>query len=178
MIRIPLLIRDVCGRTRPRDLPGRIITYAGLWWLITGGDPASWSWGVPAIVAAAVINPFPMAGRWRVSAGGMLIFALTFIGFSLRSATDVALRALLPLQLLTPALLEYTWRLPPNGSRIFLANLINLMPGTLCVRITDNAMTVHTIGDTARTLAALERLEELTGALLKQPLAHHYRDGP
>lgn len=172
MTRIPAFIHDIIGRTRPRDLPGRLLLYAGLWWLITGGDGDAWTWGIAAVAAAAVISPFPSHHPWRISVAGAIAFVPVFALFSLRSALDVARRALHPRRPLTPALLDYPWRLPDNGSRVFLANLINLMPGTLCVRITGQAMTVHTIGDTTRTLAGLERLETLTATLLKQPLHH------
>ena len=172
VIRIPTFVRDIIGRTRLRDLPGRLLLYAGLWWLITGGDSDAWIWGVPAVIAAAVISPFPGRPPWQVSITGAAVFLPAFVMFSLRGAVDVARRALHPQRPLTPALLDYPWRLPDNGSRVFLANLINLMPGTLCVHITGHAMTVHTIGDTSRTLAGLERLETLTANLLKEPLRH------
>ncbi len=171
--RIPAFIHDVIGRTRPRDLPGRVILYAGIWWLLTGGDSDAWAWGIPAVAAAALISPFPSLLFWRLSISGALGFIAVFAAFSLRSGLDVAGRALHPRRPLTPALLDYPWRLPDNGSRIFLANLINLMPGTLCVRITDEVMTVHTIGDTERALAGLRRLETLTARLLQQPVNHN-----
>ena len=168
--RIPSFIRDIIGRTRPRDLPGRLILYAGLWWLITGGDAGAWTWGAPAVAAAAIISPFPGRSPWQISIPGALTFLPVFVVFSLRGALDVARRALHPRRPLNPALLDYPWRLPDNGSRVFLANLINLMPGTLCVRITGRAMTVHTIGNTTRTLSGLAQLEARTAMLLKQPL--------
>ena len=164
------LIRDIIGPTRPRDLPGRLLAYALLWWLITGGDATAWTWGLPAIVAAALISPLPPGTAWRISPLAALRFVPAFLLFSVRSASDVALRAAHPQRPLHPALLDYPWTLPPEGGRIFLANLINLMPGTLCVRISDTAMTVHTIGDTDRTLTGIHELEALTAALFKVPL--------
>lgn len=140
-------------------LPARLVAYAAIWAILTDGDAASWLWGVPAIIAAALCNPFQddASRPWRP--GRLPRFVPVFIWFSLRSAVDVAWRALQLRRPLQPTLVDYFWRLPPGRARIFLANLINLMPGTLCVRISDRALTVHILDNPPRALSGLRRLE-------------------
>jgi multicomponent Na+:H+ antiporter subunit E len=149
-------------------LPLRILAYAGIWWIITGGE-GGWLWGLPAVLVAALFNPFPRSERWRWRLRGVLVFVPIFAWLSLRSALDVAYRAVHPSRPLNPALIEFIWQVEGGHARVFLANLINLMPGTLCVRITDQGMTVHILGDPTRTKAGLERLEVVVGSLF-QPL--------
>jgi len=145
-------------------LPLRILTYAGIWWIITGGE-GGWLWGVPAVLIAALFNPFPTSERWRWRLRGVLVFLPVFMWLSLRSAADVAWRAVHPSRPLNPALVDFIWHLEGGHARVFLANLINLMPGTLCVSITENGMTVHVLGDPVRTMDGLERLETMVGDL-------------
>lgn len=147
-------------------LPLRILAYAGIWWILTAGE-GGWLWGLPAVVAAALFNPFPTTERWRWRLRGVLVFVPVFAWLSLRSAADVAARALRPSRPLNPALVDFVWHVEGGHARVFFANLINLMPGTLCVRITDQGMTVHILGDPTRVMAGLARLERVVAALFQ-----------
>ncbi len=147
-------------------LPLRILGYAGIWWIITGGE-GGWLWGLPAVLIAALFNPFPTTERWRWRLRGVLVFVPVFVSLSLRSAADVAWRAVQPSRPLDPAVIDFIWHVEGEQARVFLANLINLMPGTLCVRITDRGMTVHILGDPVRRMAGLERLEAVVGGLFR-----------
>ncbi len=155
------------GQLAGRGLLVRLLLYALVWWILTGGDVASWGWGLPAVFMAALLNPFPANRSLRPAPRVLLRFVRVFVLWSLRGALDVGWRALQPKRPLSPALLDYPWQLESRASRVFLANLINLMPGTLCVRITDTAMTVHVIGNAERTLAGLAHLEFLVAQLLE-----------
>lgn len=153
-------------RNRPyRGLITRLAVCAGLWWVLTDGELGSWLWGLPAVLGAVLFNPFhdPTLRSWRPV--GVLRFIPVFLWFSLRSALDVAWRAMHPERPLAPTLVDYPWRLPAGRARIFLANLINLMPGTLCVRIGDRALTVHILANPDATLAGLQRLEHHVAGL-------------
>lgn len=147
----------------------RLLIYAGLWWVLTEGDIVAWFWGVPAILAAALLNPFPTP-LWRLNPFGVMRFVPIFIGYSLRSAVDVGGRAIHPGRPLRPALIDYPWRLPSVSSRVFFANLINLMPGTLCVREAERAVTVHILGGTTGTHTRLARLEYHVATLFGEKL--------
>lgn len=150
--------------------PGLLIRMAGyalVWWVLTGGEAGSWVWGVPAVLAAALLNPFPAKGRLRLRPVVLFRFCCVFIAWSVRGALDVGGRVLRPERLLTTTLVDHPWTLRARSARIFFANLINLMPGTLCIRITDSTMTVHVIGDPERALTALTRLEAIVMQLVE-----------
>lgn len=150
----------------------RFTGYAALWWIISGGD-GGWLWGIPAVLIAALFNPFPGSERWHWRLRGLLVFVPVFVWLSLRSAFDVAWRALHPARPLDPALIDVAWSLDSWHARLFFANLINLMPGTLCVRITEQGMTVHCLGRTEQTLAGLQRLETVIGNLFRSEESPH-----
>ena len=139
-------------------LPLRLATYCALWWILSGGE-GGWLWGLPAVAAAALFNPFPRGARWRPRWSRVLLFIPVFCRLSLRSALDVAWRAVHPRRPLDPVLVDYPWQLPDEGGRVFLASLLTLMPGTLCARISARSMTVHIIGDAADRLEGIARLE-------------------
>ncbi len=161
------IIATVRRQLSGRGLALRLLLYALVWWVLTAGDTGAWVWGVPAVAGAALFNPFPANGRLRLAPLALLRFAQRFILGSLTGALDVGLRALQPARPLSPALVDYPWQLQTRSARIFMANLINLMPGTLCVRITDTAMSVHVIGDAERTVAGLAKLEQLVADLME-----------
>ncbi|OOG22706.1 cation:proton antiporter [Thioalkalivibrio denitrificans] len=143
----------------------RLLIYGVLWWILAGGSPSAWFWGLPAILAAALFNPFPPARPISWHPLGLLVFVAMFLMLSLRGALDVAWRALHPRRPLQPAVVDYPWALPPGRGRVFLAVLINLMPGTLCVKITDHSMSVHVLSNPDRAVSALQRLERRVGRL-------------
>jgi multicomponent Na+:H+ antiporter subunit E len=147
------------GQRHGIGLAARLVAYAAIWSILTAGNLTSWLWGAPAIIAAAAFNPFRGDASWTWHPSRLPRFVPVFIWFSLRSAVDVAWRALQPRRPLQPTLVDYFWRLPPGRSRIFLANLINLMPGTLCVHIADRALTVHLLDSSSGALAGLRHLE-------------------
>lgn len=143
----------------------RLTLYAVIWWILTGGAAESWVWGLAAILFAALFNPWARTTALAWHPQGVLAFVPVFVALSLRGALDVAWRALHPRRALAPTLIDYPWTLPPGRGRVFLANLINLMPGTLCVKITEQCMTVHILSRPARILSDLQRLERVVARM-------------
>lgn len=144
----------------------RLALLALLWWALSAGDPRAWRWGLPAIVATALLMPAPGAWRWR------LLVALTFLPqalmLSLRGGMQVARLACRGRLALDTRVIEYPWQQLPEGpARLFMASLINLVPGTLTLRLTQDALHVHVLhhhDDTSRALARLEqRIARLYG---------------
>jgi multisubunit Na+/H+ antiporter MnhE subunit len=79
---------DVCRRG---SLPA--LACAVLWWVLTGGAPASWAIGLPVALAcgvgAAVLVPRADA---RIDPRGLLLFLPFFVWRSLAGGIDVARR--------------------------------------------------------------------------------------
>jgi multicomponent Na+:H+ antiporter subunit E len=90
---------------------------------------------------------------------GLLHFIPIFLWFSLLSGVDVAWRTLHPQRPLEPAFIEYPWRLPPGPARIFLANVISLIPGTLGVQIKEQTLTIHVLKNHVKVTNYIHILE-------------------
>lgn len=147
----------------------RAIPFAAVWWILTDGEPESWSIGLPTVFISAWIsmsltNQHP--GRWR------LLSAVRFIGFfaiaSVRGGIDVARRAFHPRMPLHPDLIRYPFKIENPSARILMANTISLLPGTLSVELHDDDIEVHILDNTQPFRAELERVESVIDALFRQ----------
>ncbi len=132
-----------------------------LWWVLVGGDAASWVVGIP-VVAAAVWS------AWRLRSGdaawislpGLLRFVPYFLWESIRGGVDVASRVVRPRMAIRPGFVTHTTRLRTPAARLLFINCISLLPGTLAADIADGEVRVHTLdleGDTGHELSRLER---------------------
>ena len=148
-----------------------LIPLAALWWVIAGGEPASWIVGGPAVLAAAwVVGRLGTGAGIRLSMAGLLRFLPFFIWESLRGGVDVALRTLAPRPRVEPGFLRYQTRLCEPAARVFLANCINLLPGTLAAKLEADWLTVHTLSTEADNEAELRRLELAVARLFSEDL--------
>lgn len=161
-------------RTAARVWLGRLLRLtlvAGLWWVITGGDPGSWLVGVPAVFAAAWAaerlraRPGP-----RFSIGGLLRFAPFFLWGSLRGGIDVARRTLGLRLRISPSFTEYRVQLAHPSARVFFANSVSLLPGTLTADLSGEQLRVHLLADDLDAQAELARLERAVARLFGQSL--------
>ena len=139
----------------------RLAFFAFLWVILTGGDPGSWIIGGPALLLATWVTLHlrpPISWKWRPA--GVLRFIPYFLRHSLNGGIDVSRRALSPGRPLDPALVTHDLRLPPGPSRVFLANTLNLLPGTLSAELEDGRLTVHMLDAALVNVMELRRVEE------------------
>jgi multicomponent Na+:H+ antiporter subunit E len=168
-------VRAEAALTVTAVLGWRLVVFAGLWWLLSGGQPQAALFGAPFVLAAALLSTL---ARLRKQPGATELHPvapwalLRLIGFflwhSLLGGIDVALRAFrrpLPLQ---PALIDYPLRLPPGPATVLMSGLVSLMPGTLSV-ICDGHLRVHVLDQCGQWHADLERLEQRVGAVYRLP---------
>jgi multicomponent Na+:H+ antiporter subunit E len=101
---------------------------------------------------------------------GLLRFLPFFIWESLRAGVDVALRTLAPHPRLDPGFLRYQTRLCDPAARVFLANCVNLLPGTLAAELEADWLSVHTLSAEADNEAELRRLELVVARLFSERL--------
>lgn len=145
-----------------------------IWWILTEASPMALTWGIPiAILAASIPSGLPSAGQWRWRLMGLIRFVPTFVWYNFRGAVEVALHALLPGRPPDPELLRYPMRLPPGPSRIFLANLVNLVPGTLSTRIGRDYLHVHVLVRSPQITPSISRLEYRVADLFGVELQAH-----
>lgn len=147
-----------------------LITFAGLWALLSGGELDSWLIGVPSIAAALIVRQrlHPVASR-KVSIPGAVRYLTAFLKVSVVSGLDVALRAFHPRLPLNPGLIEYAMRLRSPADILLLAGTVNLQPGTLSADLDGERLTVHALDVAAPIVSELRRLEELVTAMRPGP---------
>ncbi len=130
-----------------------------LWEIIAGWSSRSWVMGsVAVLVATAVavrLRP-RKAGSLRWS--GTLRFVPYFFLQSVRGGVDVARRAFSPGMRLEPLLVEHPLSLPQGAARLFLVNVVSLLPGTLGADVRKDCLVVHALDRSmAEELESLER---------------------
>ncbi|WP_169309518.1 Na+/H+ antiporter subunit E [Rhodomicrobium vannielii] len=144
--------------------------FALLWWIMTGGDVASWLVGAP-IVLVATLTSASMLSSSSWSLKGVFSFAAFFVWQSLRGGTDVALRAIDPRLPISPEVIEFPLRVPPGLLRVILANSACLLPGTLSVDLEGEVLKVHVLDGDSNPMAELKNLEwrviQMGGASLR-----------
>lgn len=150
----------------------RLALFALLWWCLTYDSPGAWTIGVPAVLAATAVSLMLSAADWRISLRGVLVFGALFVRESLRGGIDVSGRVLRPNIPLDPTLVRYRLTLPAQGSaRVFFANCVSLLPGTLSAAIEQDALTIHALDAAAPLQADLARLEAAVAALFALSLS-------
>jgi len=91
----------------------------------------------------------------------LLRFTPSFLIRSLLGGVDVAWRAFHPgIPPIAPVLIEYPLRLPSELPRVFMANTISLLPGTLSVEFHRSVLTVHVLDGRKNVLAEIESVEQ------------------
>ncbi len=158
----------------PTALILRLGFFAGAWLIIAGIDPASWLIGLPAVLAASLLNwHLKPAGARAPRLGPALIFIPFFLGSSLKGGADVAWRVLRPRMRIAPGLHRYRLRLQEPSARVLLLNTLSLLPGTLSADLRDDTLTIHALDASDPSMLATEiaRLERRIGGLFGEPWA-------
>ena len=146
----------------------RVLELTGIWLILTGAAPSAYLPGLMVIIPAAfasLLVPPTQGWSWRLS--GLCRFVPYFLIHSLLAGFEVAWQALRLRPRLRPALLTRPWRVPPGPARVFLANTISLLPGTLSVGFSQDELTIHALNQKPGLDDDLERLEGLVRQLFK-----------
>lgn len=143
-----------------------------LWLVLTGGDTGAWYVGALAVLAGTLgsLALLPEHG-WRWTAGGLVRFLPFFAWESLSGGADVALRAVRPSMPLDPEIVAYESRLPLNAARVFMANTLSLLPGTLSAELEGRHLRVHSLAGADQALQNLDKLEVRVADLFGLELA-------
>jgi multicomponent Na+:H+ antiporter subunit E len=150
----------------------RAAVLALFWWVLTGGNLESWVVGAPVVLLATVSSLLlsrRVRHHWRLT--GLIGFVPFFFWRSFCGSIDVARRALLPKVLLEPAFMDYSLSLPDGVPRLFMANVVSLLPGTLSAELLGDCLKVHVLDDTAEVCEQLQSLESrVAGLFALEPL--------
>ena len=130
-----------------------------IWWSLTSGITSSWWFGVPAVLLALIISIAlipPMNLIWHEC----IRFIPFFLKNSLIGGVDVAWRAFHPRLPIAPDLIMYPLSLPQGPSQVFMANTVNLLPGTLSAALEQNILKVHVLDSEKEFLCELKAVEK------------------
>jgi len=148
----------------------RFVLFALIWWILTDGAMDSWPIGLPAVLLATLLSVMLMpALSWSLR--GILRFIPYFLWYSMRGGVDVARRAMHPRLPISPGLFDYRFRLPPGLSRVFMANIVSLLPGTLSVELGEEILHVHVLDEAGAINEELHMLENRLADLFGIELA-------
>jgi multicomponent Na+:H+ antiporter subunit E len=133
----------------------RLVLFALLWWILTGGSPDGWIIGIPVIILASWLSLILWSHR-SLSLIGIARFMPWFLWQSLIGATDVAIRSFKPEMPLRPGLVRQRLRLPPGACRVMLANVVSMLAGTLSANLEDDDLVIHAL-DLRKDMEAMVR---------------------
>lgn len=142
----------------------RAVLFALVWWILTDGATDSWWVGVPVVLLATLVSMMLLPPFfWSLT--GIARFVPFFLWRSLYGGMDVARRALHPRLPISPGVVCYPWRLPPGLPRVFMANAVSLLPGTLSMEFGANCLQVHVLDEQKSFLSELEMVEQRVAAV-------------
>ena len=145
------------------------LTFAGVWWLLTDGNPESWLVGMPAVLAASwMAQRLGTGERWAISTWGVLRFFPLFVWESLRGGADVVVRTLAPRMRIRPGFSTYHTNLKQRSARVFFANCVCLLPGTLAADLDEKELRIHMLDSGIEPQADLQRLEHAVARIYQQ----------
>lgn len=150
----------------------RLALFSLIWWFLTDGAASSWWIGVPTILVA-VVTSVALIPPVRLVWYEWLRFIPFFLMRSLIGGTDVAWRAFHFRMPIDPDLIEYSLRLPPGLSRVFMIDTVNLLPGTLSTVLERNTMKVHVLDRNKDFIAEIEAVEQSVARLFGISLNTH-----
>jgi len=144
---------------------------AGVWWLLSDGEPASWIIGLPTVIAAGwAVRRLGPAQAGALSVRGLLRFIPFFLWESLRGGVDVALRTLVPKMRIRPGFSQFRTKLRRQDARVFFTCCMGLLPGTLAVELQGDSLEIHLIDVALDADAELGRLERAVARIFPEPL--------
>jgi multicomponent Na+:H+ antiporter subunit E len=146
------------------SLARRAPVFAVVWLILTEGDAGAWWVGLPVVLVAAYASLVLMP-TVRLRPLALMRFLPLFFWRSLVGAWDVALRALRPGRPLRPGLADYEMSLHDGLARVFFANTVSLLPGTLSADIQGSTLRVHMLDDSPGARAGLQTLESAVAGL-------------
>jgi len=152
------------------DFMQRVLLFSVIWLIFTAGAAASWWIGAPAIACTAIVS-LRLVAPVRPSWNGSLRFLAYFLAKSFLGAVDVSWRALHPALPIEPNLIEYPLKLRHKMARVFMANTVSLLPGTLSVSLQAHYLRVHVLVDRKTVLTDLETMEKKVAMMFETGLA-------
>ena len=131
-----------------------------LWFVLAEGELHYWGLVLIAIFGGAFASliMIPDSGL-SASISGWARFIPYFLMQSVIGGIDVAYRALAPGQRIDPAYVEFHFQIAEEPARVFVANAMTLMPGSLSVDLKEDRLILHVLDPTMPTLEQARTVE-------------------
>lgn len=149
------------------------LVWGTVWMVLTEWNAGSLVVGLPTAVLAGYLYARTRAGRVALPAPIPLArFLPYFVWKSLLSGVDIAVRVLSPRVRVAPGFFVHETALEQAEARVFFANTVSLIPGTLSVMFEGDRLHVHTIDVREPNQANLRQLERQVAALFRDEGQH------
>ncbi len=143
----------------------RAMLFSLIWLILVDANWDSWLFAVPVVLISTYVSIL-LLPSFSISIIGLIRFIPYFLWHSLRGGLDVAIRVFQIKLQISPAIVSYQWRLPPGISRVFMANVTSLLPGTLSVELEDELLYVHVLDESIDYFTDMQELEERIAQML------------
>jgi multicomponent Na+:H+ antiporter subunit E len=138
-----------------------------VWWILEQ-VAGSWIAGVVAVATGVGVRLY--ASRMHpvgLRPLRLVRFGLYFVGQSVVGGWDVSRRALSPSLPLSPDLMTHRLSLTSAPARVFLSNVLSLLPGTFSADLRDDVLVVHLLVGGERAESRVVDLERRVDALFE-----------
>ncbi len=149
-----------------------LLSLAAVWVLLTGGALYSWLLGIPALVIGLLAGELlPAAPSFRIAIHHIPSFMAFFLYQSCYGGIDVAVRTLT--NNLSPEMLTFPFSLSNETARVFFANVVSLLPGTLSAELNETEIVIHVLDERMNNEQELKKLERRVALMFREEV----RDG-
>lgn len=140
-----------------------IVFFLLLWGIFTDFSLLSFSIGIPAaILSLWILSILPTEAPSPLpSLTGITKFLSFFLTQSLLGGIDILKRSMVRQLNIHPGFLTYKTSLEAPISQSLLCASISMIPGTLCIHLDQNTLTIHTIDTTLNHQKAFQKIESL-----------------
>jgi len=150
-----------------------ILLLLAFWFVLVEGRLDGFLFAVPVLALAVAVRrlmPIPVS-LGNINLLAFISFIPYFLWQSLLGGIDVAWRTLQPNMPIHPNIYTYEFRLKSDGARVFIAQAISLMPGTLTCLVGDHRLNIHVLsGSREQLVAAVTILEKRTARIFREQL--------
>ncbi len=123
----------------------RFGTLLFIWWILTEGNETSLWLGFLLSILGGFLSRSSIFPKLKPDWIRLFSFLPCFLLSSFKSGWNVIQILLKPSMPLNPGVVRYKLSLPEGPSRIFLANLLTLLPGTLSVNLESDEVVLHVL---------------------------------
>ena len=149
------------------------LSLLAFWLIMVEGQLNGLWFAVPVVAMALLVRrvmPIPIALR-NVSIVHFIAFVPYFLWQSLIGGIDVTWRAFHPKLPVFPNIYAYSYRLRSEGARVFMAQIISLMPGTLACLVGEHRLIVHVLSEPRKKFVSETAvLEEKVARIFREKL--------